>query len=183
MFPGMRGTSDWITNARPENWRETILYLYPNGMAPLTALMSMMPSKVVDDPKFHWFTSTIGDVNGAVTNIFTIADFSVAYVTGGVVNDTLFVQITAAMANQVRVGHVVLLRDQSDFDVDVLAEVIDRVVNGANSYLAVKLLEADDNSANGDLSDCDWFKIVGNINAEGSEMPRRLLAILSSMTM
>ncbi|MCJ7760331.1 DUF5309 domain-containing protein, partial [Candidatus Bathyarchaeota archaeon] len=39
---------------------------------------------------------------------------------------------------------------------------------------AVKLLEDDDNSVltiPGDLSDCDNFKIIGNINPEGGEMP------------
>ena len=51
-FLGMRGTGDWATNQRPENWRETILYLYPNGAAPLTAILSMMGDEKTDDPVF-----------------------------------------------------------------------------------------------------------------------------------
>ena len=34
MFLGMRGTGDWVDDQRPMNWRENILYLYPNGMTP-----------------------------------------------------------------------------------------------------------------------------------------------------
>ena len=51
MFLGMRGTGDWVADQRPMNWREQILYLYPNGMAPLTAILSMMSSEKVDDPQ------------------------------------------------------------------------------------------------------------------------------------
>lgn len=56
---GMRTDENWITNQRPQNWRETVLMLYPNSSeiakAPLTALTSMMKSESVDDPVFHWF--------------------------------------------------------------------------------------------------------------------------------
>ena len=53
VFLGMRGTGDFtVTGQRPENWREMILYLYPNGKAPLTAIMSMMKSEKTDDPIF-----------------------------------------------------------------------------------------------------------------------------------
>lgn len=50
-FLGMRGTGDWVTDQRPKNWRETILFLYPNGTAPLTAIMSKMKSEKTDDPQ------------------------------------------------------------------------------------------------------------------------------------
>ena len=53
MFLGMRGTGDWVADQRPMNWREQIMYLYPNGSAPLTAILAMMGSESVDDPQFH----------------------------------------------------------------------------------------------------------------------------------
>lgn len=53
MFLGMRGTGDWVTDQRPMNWRKQILKLYPNGQAPLTAILSMMGSESVNDPQFH----------------------------------------------------------------------------------------------------------------------------------
>jgi len=51
MFLGMRGTGEWVADQRPMNWRQQILKLYPNGQAPLTAILSMMGSKQVDDPQ------------------------------------------------------------------------------------------------------------------------------------
>jgi hypothetical protein len=171
MFLGMRGTGDWVTNQAPENWRQQILKLYPNGMAPLTAILSMISSEMTDDPRYHWWTQEMGSVQGAVAGVWTNANLATAYAGGGVAGDTIFIQITTVLANRIRQGHQILLRDQSDYRVDVNGKVTGVTRGSTNSVLAVKLLEADDNSADNDLSSCDYFKIIGNINPEGGEMP------------
>lgn len=171
MFLGMRGTGDWVTDQRPRNWREQILYLYPNGMAPLTAILSMLGSERVDDPQFYWWTQEQSAVGGAVAGVYTLPDLSVPYVAGGIIGDVLYVQITTALGNRVREGHQILLRDASDYRVDVVGKVTGATRGGVNTVLAVRLLEADNNSPDNDLSDCDIFKIIGNINPEGGEMP------------
>ncbi len=174
MFLGMRGTGDWVADQRPKNWREQILYLYPNGSAPLTAILSMLSSEKVDDPQFHWWTQEQSAVAGAVAGVYTLPDLSAAYVSGGVAGDTLYVVITTVLGNRIREGHQILLRDASDYRVDVNAKVTGVTRGTTNTTLAVKLLEDDDNSpgvGGHDLSDCDNFKIIGNINPEGGEMP------------
>lgn len=171
MFLGMRGTGDWVADQRPMNWREQILYLYPNGSAPLTAILSMMGSEAVDDPQFHWWTQEQTAVGGTVSGVFTLPDLSVAYAGGGVIGDVLYVQITTTLANRIREGHQILLRDASDYAVDVVGKVTGVARGTLVSVLSVKLLEADDNSASHDLQNCDTFKIIGNINPEGGEMP------------
>lgn len=171
MFLGMRGTGDWVTDQRPKNWRQQLLKMYPNGMMPLTGILSMMPDESVDDPEFNWWTESITGVSGAVTGVYTNVGLTSAYTSGGVLGQPLFIKVAEAEADQVRAGHQVLLRDASNPDVDVNAKVEEVVKNGASSYLAVRLLEADDNSASNDLSDCDRFMVIGNINPEGGEMP------------
>jgi len=171
MFLGMRATDDWVANQRPLNWRQQILYLYPNGMAPLTAILSMSGSASVDDPHFNWWTQTQSTVQGAVAGVFTNADLSTAYVTGAIAGDTLFISITTLLANRIRQGHQILLRDESDYRVDIVGKVTSVTRGTTNSVLAVRLLEADDNSPDNNLADCDNFKIIGNINPEGGEMP------------
>jgi hypothetical protein len=170
-FLGMRGTGDWATDERPLNWRQGILYLYPNGMAPLTAILSKMSEEKVDDAQFHWWTKTLATQGGTVTGVYTDAVLSSAYVSSGAAGDTLYVKMAEAVADEFRVGHQVLLRDASHQDVDVNAKATAVVKNGASSYVACKLLEADDNGASTDLSDCDTILIIGNINAEGASIP------------
>lgn len=170
-FLGMRGTGDWVTNQRPENWREMILRLYPNGQAPLTAIMSKMGSEGVDDPHFHWWTKMLATQACDVTNIYTDAALTTAYVSGGTAGDTLWVNVAAADATEFRHGHIVILRDSNDLDVDVVARVEQVIIDGAATKVSVRLLEADDNSATHDLSDADRMLIKGNSNPEGGEMP------------
>lgn len=175
MFIGMRGTGDWGADQRPKSWRQNILYLYPNGSAPLTAMMSMMNSKKVPDSQFHWWTQEQSCVSGAVAGIYTNPDLSSAYVSGGTTGSLVYAQITTLLANRIRKGHQILLRLTTDYTLDVVGKVVDVFRGDTNSVLAIKLLEADDNSSTKDLSDCDYFKIIGNINSEGAEMPSSIM--------
>ena len=52
---GVFGSESWGTDQRPTNFRETILYLMPNGNAPITALMARTPKESVNDPQFSWW--------------------------------------------------------------------------------------------------------------------------------
>jgi len=171
-FFGMRGTGDWATDQRPMNWRKMILRQYPNGTAPLTAMMSMMKSEVVTDPQYHWWTKGLPTQAGAITGIYTDSDLSIDYTSGGTSDDFLYVKMASSVIGEIRIGHTVTLRDASDLTVDVVAKVVDRVEAGASSYLKVKLLEDDDNStASNDLSDADRILVTGNMNAEGAAVP------------
>jgi hypothetical protein len=62
---GLRDTSNFVANQRPENWRQGLLLLYPNSAeaakAPLTALTSLMKSESTDDPVFHWWEKELDD--------------------------------------------------------------------------------------------------------------------------
>lgn len=174
-FLGMRGTGDWVTDQRPKNWRETILYLYPNGDLPLTAFMSKMKSEKTDDPEFNWWTKNLPTQRATVTGVYTDVALSSAYTSGGVAGSVLYFKMSEDDSKHFRIGHQVLLRDASDYTVDVNGKVTVVTSNGVNSYIAVKLLEADDNSSHShDLSDCDTVVIIGNINSEGAPMPNSI---------
>lgn len=70
---GLRGTGDWGTGERPQNFREMILWRNPNGAAPLLALTSKMRSETTNDPQFHWWEEELTpirlQVNGVVTTV------------------------------------------------------------------------------------------------------------------
>jgi len=57
---GMKGSGTFVGDVeRPYNWREMILYLFPNGEAPLTALLSKLKSEATDDAMFNWFEKAL----------------------------------------------------------------------------------------------------------------------------
>lgn len=171
-FLGMRGNGDWVTDQRPKNWRETMLFLYPNGSMPLTAIMSKMKNEKTDDPQFYWWTKMLPTQSASITGVYTDSALTVAYTSGGVVGSVLYFKMTSTDIIHFRVGHTVLLRDASDYTVDVVGKVVSLAANSTSSYIGVKLLEADDNSSySHDLSDCDTAIVIGSVNAEGAAMP------------
>jgi len=173
-FLGMRGTDDWVTDQRPKNWRQGIMYLYPNGKAPLTAIMSMIGNEKVTDPEFNWWESESGAVYTEYTagEVYTVADKSAVYVGGtGVATDTLFVTIPAAFATLVRAGHEIMFKQAADPTNDVVGKVTQVDVNGANSTVGIRLLEPDDNGAVGTIATADYLLILGSVHSEGAEMP------------
>lgn len=59
---GLRGTGDWGTDERPKNFREMILWLNPNGTAPIFALSSKAAKESTDDPEFNWWSEPNGQI-------------------------------------------------------------------------------------------------------------------------
>lgn len=52
---GMRGAGNFgVSDERPKHYRQMIMLLFPNGDAPLTAILSMLASQSVDDAEFRW---------------------------------------------------------------------------------------------------------------------------------
>ena len=188
-FLGMRGTGDWPTNYVPESWRETLLYEYPNGSMPITGMMSMFKSEPIPSTKHHWFTYTLPTMSGAVTGVYINVDLSTAYVrathysTGtagnpGTEGSVLFVKMALTLAKEFAEGMDVLLKDADHPSVDIVGSVVDAVYNGASSYLAVKLYEADDNDATPtsyNLSTVDTIIKLENSSAQGSALPRSVM--------
>lgn len=169
-FMGMRGTGDWATNERPENWRQGILRLYPNGDAPLTAIMSMMRGEKTDDPKFHWWQKLLPGQSATVTNVYTDQVMSSAYTTGGAAGDTVYCKLPSnAAVSEFKEGHMVLLRNSANYADDTRGKVINVVPNAASSQIAVKLLQSDPTTTG--LADCNTVLVVGSMHPEGASMP------------
>jgi len=164
------GNGDWATDQRPKSWREGILFLFPNGDAPLNAILSKMGSEKVTDPEFNWWDKSLPAQSATVTSVYTIPTLGTEYTTGGVAGDTVYCKIpTAAAITEFRVGHQVLLRNTANYADDTNGKVVGTLANGANSYIAVKLLQADPTTTG--LADCNKILVIGNINAEGAAMP------------
>lgn len=79
---GLRDTSNFVADQRPQNWRQGVMLLYPNGMAPITALTSMMKEKKTDDPQFNWWEKSFPSqrlaMTGNLANVSTLTTLAFA---------------------------------------------------------------------------------------------------------
>lgn len=172
---GMRGTNDWADDMRPKSWRDQILYLYPDGDAPLTAMLAKLRSEKVSDPEFYWWTKTLSRIGVDISDVYTEVTLSSGYSSGAADGTVLYVKMAEDDAKKFRAGHEVLFRASDDSTLDAVGKVVDRHLNGDSSFLAVKLLEADDNSTQGStIANADRLLLIGNLNAEGAEIPEAI---------
>src|SRR6516225_1245531 len=70
---GLRGTGDFGANERPKNFREMILFLNPNGSAPLFALTSKVRKRTVSDAEYNWWDEPNDLVRLTVNGTFLAA--------------------------------------------------------------------------------------------------------------
>ena len=84
---GLRGTGDWGTDERPKNFRETILWLNPNGSAPLTAVLSKARSDSTNDPEFSWWTEKLQAIRVKLSVAATNTTASVTLSINTVISD------------------------------------------------------------------------------------------------
>ena len=71
---GLRGTGDWSADERPKDFRNSILFLDPNGNAPIFALTGRAGKKEVTDPEFSWWAESQTIVRLAVNGSHAAGD-------------------------------------------------------------------------------------------------------------
>ena len=150
---GMRTTENFSpATVRPENWREGILLLEPNGDAPLFALSSQMKSKSVDDAKFHWFEKIMADRRFALAEDLDATETAVDVVSGGLelkIGDLLYVEKT---------GEIMLVNAKPASD--VLLGTVVRSYAGTSAVGTVLFATENPN-----------LLLIGSAYEEGSEAP------------
>lgn len=107
-FAGIRSTADFGTDERPKEFRESILFMNPNGDAPLFALSSKASkSRPLTDPEHSWWYEINSVPSVIVTTTMTSTDSTIAASAGGMyrfrANDVIIVQtaITTAFSEEV----------------------------------------------------------------------------------
>lgn len=174
-FLGTQTTDNWGTDERPENWRQGIMYRFPNGRAPLTAMTSMASTEPVDDPVYHWWTQGNPEQKAEFTagQVFNDSALSSAYTSGAVKGTVLYVKVTLAEVSEFRPGHMAMFSLATTPNLDTVGKVVEIKRNAASSYVAVQLLEIDDNASGDskDLSDATILSVIGDVNAEGAQAP------------
>jgi len=170
---GMRGIGTWSEDLRPKTPREGMLFLYPNGKLPLTAITGMLQSKPAKDPMFSWWSKGFPMQGGAVSGVYNDNTMLSAYTAGAnAAGKILYVKVAADVAKEFRSGHVAELRTSGSNAVACAGHVVGVLVNGNNSCITLSTIEATVADTSGpNPVDADYITIIGNAVPEGGSIP------------
>lgn len=161
-FAGLRGTGSFGTDERPKEFREMILWMMPNGTAPLFALSSKMKKEITNDPEFSWWEEVKDvarvTVNEAGINDETETTLTVAAVGAGAsLRDAL----------QFAPGDVLQVEgDTATYDNELL-----KVVSVTNGTTIVVQRQYAGTDGTGGITNGAGLMRVGSVHSEGSGSP------------
>lgn len=153
-FAGLRGSGSFGADERPKNFREMILWLEPNGMAPLFALTSKMGSEALNDPQTYWWEETLDTVRVRLNDATNMnsSDTAVVLDSGGLslnVGDILQVETTEVDAYDSELVRVTAVTDDTNI-------TISRGFGGSTAA---------------SIPDDTYFTRVGSAHGEGTTSP------------
>lgn len=167
---GSVSTTDRVSNAHPESWREQLHKLVYAGHVPFTATLDAIARGTTGSVKHHWWQQAAWKGFGDVTDVYTDALLASAYSSGGAAGDTLYLKAAEADAKQLVAGNVISVVD--DDQTSLQARVTDVRLDGASSSIAIKLLQADSSD---DLAGTSlYFHVSGDAREDGSQLPTAL---------
>lgn len=146
-FLGLRGTGTFTADERPKNWREMILLLFPNGEAPLTAVLSKLRSQPTDDPEYNWWEKRLPLQRFQVTGAQTNVDTAIEVLSGA--KDA----VLGTVLRVERTGEHMLVT------VDPTTDTALTVQRGFGTVVAAA------------INDLDFVTVIGNAHPEGSTIP------------
>lgn len=164
---GLRGTGDWGPDERPKNFRESILWMKPNGNAPLFALTAKAGKKTVRDPEYYWWAEPQNLVRLQVSGALGLGDTLVTIDSADPTASTLGAHW--GKATHLKPGDHLLVEPSADnatFDhevvevTQVISETQFMVSRGAQGTAAAAI----DNDA--------YLLLIGSAYGEGTSAPQ-----------
>ncbi|MBE3040334.1 MAG: hypothetical protein IMZ62_16170, partial [Chloroflexi bacterium] len=171
---GMIGTGDIPAGHKPQSYKEGPLYWDFKGRVPFTAMTAKIPTKSVNSDKHTWMVQAPPVQCGAITHCHNDPALTSAYVAAAGVDGTIiYVQLAAALAGEFLEGHTVEISEDNYPLYTIHGKVIAHpYIAAANSYLTVRLTEADTAVAGHTLANCNNITMVSSAFAHGDTRPR-----------
>lgn len=153
---GMAGTGSFTASERPTNFRDMILYLYPNSPAILTAISGRLKTEAVNDPKFTIFHKGLpahrAMVASSMNNDNSSTDIALD-TSGGANPEKIF-----------RAGHVVMCERTQEVMWVTATDTAEITVATRGSV----------GTSAAALATGDYLLIIGNYNEEGASTPESI---------
>lgn len=176
---GMIGTEQ-LANQRFKNVRRSVMYDYPNGSAPLLALLSLLDEESTNDPEFSWWekrykeqktlTVSIGSSKGP----FFANDGTTQHTDGNPFVAKTSYTVRVADSSQFHIGHVIRIpittTGQTLTDTVIGAVTGIDVVNPSNPSITFKCLKAVASVDNGTTNDNVGVEVlaIGTVAEQGA---------------
>ena len=163
---GVRGTGDWGTDERPKNFRESIMWLNPNGSSPLFALTSKMGKMVTNDPEFSWWTEPNNIIRLQVKGAVAKAASKDVVVDSG---DPGASNLSANRGSALNLVPGDLLMVEADEGTSFAPQIIRVTAVASATTFTAALGQAGTTEAG--IADNAWLTKIGTTFAEGTRSP------------
>jgi len=162
---GLRGTGDFSTDERPKNFREMILWLEPNGDAPIFALTSKAKKRTVNDPEYNWWDEPIDLVRLQVNGAFSSSDPVIAV--DSVDPTAAVLDSNWGLPNHLKPGDLLLVEkaDQVTYDNEIL------LVTGVIGSTQISVQRGAAGTTAAAIADNTFLLLMGSVYAEGTAAP------------
>lgn len=164
---GLRGTGDWGTDERPKDFRESILFIDPEGDAPIFALTSKAGKKTVTDPEFAWWAETNNIFRLQVNDGDDIAAGDTVITVNSADPTTTTMPVPYGTAQHLKPGDLLLVEkaDQATFDNEIIRV---ESVQSATSFTVTRGVAG---TSAATIVDDAFLTLIGSSYAEGSAAP------------
>lgn len=163
---GVRGTGDWGTDERPKSFRENILWMNPNGTAPIFALTGKAGKKTVTDPEFSWWNETQNLVQLVVSGAYVAGDTTITV--AGTEPDADNLDRLYGSATHLKGGDLLLVKPAAD-SATYNAEVIQvQSVLSTTQFIATRGVGG---TTPASISNGQYLLLIGSAYAEGTGAP------------
>ena len=162
----MRGTGDFGANEAPENFREMILFMNPNGDTPLTALMGKTKTESTNDPRIHWFGEPQNIVRLQLNDASDMADSDTAVVVDSVDPTSTTMDGLYGSALNLKVGDLLLVEPATDL-ATIASEIVE--VAAVASATAFTITRGAAGTTAAIILDDAFFTLMGSAYEEGSD--------------
>ena len=163
---GLRGTGDWGSGERPTNFRESILWMNPNGNTPIFGLTAKVKKRVVDDPEYNWWAEPNDLVRLRVNG--TVAADALAVVVDSADPSASALDENWGLATHLKPGDQLLVEPATDA-IAFTAEVIEvQQVIGTTSFLISRGAQG---TTPAEIPDNAYLLLISSAYAEGTAAP------------
>lgn len=166
---GLRGTGDWGTDERPKNFREMILWLNPNGTAPIFALSSRASKQSTDDPEFAWWSEPNDQIRLKVNFGGGYSTTETSLTVTGTEPSASALDVNWGSALSLKPGDLLMVEPAVDAAV-FTPEIL--MVTGVGSATVVNITRAASGTAAASIPDQSFLLKIGSAFSEGSSAPQ-----------